>query len=143
MSQPQLYRKPATPGYLGGYNWPAVALGLLVLVLANFFCTQYIANRFQYQPALGPPLRAPARRRHLSTLRLGHLGLAAYDRSGPRHPHALFTGHAHPGRRKLSLCRRLLRHDQPAGPAALAERRSICMAPPAGPRRPTSSPAAC
>jgi hypothetical protein len=37
MSQPQLYRKPATPGYLGGYNWPAVALGLLVLVLANFF----------------------------------------------------------------------------------------------------------
>src|SRR5580700_1364384 len=56
MSQPQLYRKPATPGYLGGYNWPAVALGLLVLVLANFFCTQYIANRFQYQPALGAPL---------------------------------------------------------------------------------------
>ena len=56
MSQPQLYRKPPIPGYLGGYNWPAVALGLLVLVLANFFCTQYIANRFQYQPALGTPL---------------------------------------------------------------------------------------
>jgi type IV secretion system protein VirD4 len=56
MSQPQLYRSPAKPGYLGGYNWPAVAVGLLVLVLANFFCTQYIANRFQYQPALGPPL---------------------------------------------------------------------------------------
>jgi type IV secretion system protein VirD4 len=29
---------------------------MLVLLLANFFCTQYIANRFQYQPALGPPL---------------------------------------------------------------------------------------
>jgi hypothetical protein len=56
MSQPQLYRKPASPGYLGGYNWPAVVLGLLVLVLANFFCTQYIANRFQYQRALGTPL---------------------------------------------------------------------------------------
>ncbi len=56
MSQPQLYRSPAKPGYLGGYNWPAVVVGLLVLVIANFFCTQYIANRFQYQPALGPPL---------------------------------------------------------------------------------------
>ena len=56
MSQPQLYRSPAKPGYLGGYNWPAVAVGLLVLVVANSFCTQYIANRFQYQPALGPPL---------------------------------------------------------------------------------------
>jgi len=63
MSQPQLYNKPPRPGYLGGYNWPAVVVGLLVLVLANFFCTQYIANRFQYQPALGPPalrLRAGA-----------------------------------------------------------------------------------
>jgi len=56
MSQPKLYNKPPKPGYLGGYNWPAVAVGLLVLVLANFFCTQYIANRFQYQPALGPAL---------------------------------------------------------------------------------------
>ncbi len=56
MSQPQLYRRPAKPGYLGGYNWPAVAMGLLVLVLANLFCTQYIARRFEYQPALGPPL---------------------------------------------------------------------------------------
>ena len=56
MSQPKLYNKPPKPGYLGGYNWPAVAVGLLVLVLANFFCTLYIANQFQYQPALGPPL---------------------------------------------------------------------------------------
>jgi type IV secretion system protein VirD4 len=31
-------------------------VGLLVLVIANFFCTQYIASRFQYQAALGPPL---------------------------------------------------------------------------------------
>jgi len=56
MSQPRLYNKPPRPGYLGGYNWPAVVVGLLVLVLANFFCTQYIANQFQYQAALGPPL---------------------------------------------------------------------------------------
>jgi tetratricopeptide (TPR) repeat protein len=56
MSQLQLYNKPPKPGYLGGYNWSAVAVGLLVLVLANFFCTQYIANQFQYQPALGQPL---------------------------------------------------------------------------------------
>jgi len=47
MSQPQLYNKPPKPGYLGGYNWRAVVVGLLVLVLANFFCTQFIANRFQ------------------------------------------------------------------------------------------------
>ena len=44
MSQPQLYRSPAKPGYLGGYNWPAVVVGLLVLVVANFFCTQYIRS---------------------------------------------------------------------------------------------------
>jgi type IV secretion system protein VirD4 len=56
MSQPILYKKPPRPGYLGGYNWPAVVAGLLVLVLSNFFCTQYIANQFHYQPALGPPL---------------------------------------------------------------------------------------
>jgi type IV secretion system protein VirD4 len=56
VKQPQLYRRPPQPGYLGGYNWPAVAAGLSVLVLANFFCTQYIANRFHYQAALGPPL---------------------------------------------------------------------------------------
>jgi type IV secretion system protein VirD4 len=56
VKQLQLYQKPPNPGYLGGYNWPAVVVGLLVLILANFFCTQYIANQFQYQPALGPPL---------------------------------------------------------------------------------------
>ena len=56
MSQPQLYRRPVKPGYLGGYNWPAAAVALLVLALANFFCTQYIANRFEYQTALGAPL---------------------------------------------------------------------------------------
>jgi hypothetical protein len=69
MSQPELYRKPPRPGYLGGYNWSAVAVGVLVLILANFFCTQYIANRFQYQPALGPPWYACVRARSINPSR--------------------------------------------------------------------------
>ena len=54
--QPKLYRTPRKPGYLGGYNWRATTLGCLLLVLVNFVATQYIAARFRYQPALGPPL---------------------------------------------------------------------------------------
>ncbi len=54
--QTELYRTPRKPGYLGGYNWRATALGCLLLVIANFVATQYIAAKFQYQPALGRPL---------------------------------------------------------------------------------------
>ena len=54
--QPELYRIPRKPGYLGGYNWRATALGCLLLVVVNFVATQYIAARFQYQPALGAPI---------------------------------------------------------------------------------------
>lgn len=54
--QPELYRTPRKPGYLGGYNWRATAFGLLLLVIVNFAATQYIAAQFQYQPALGRPL---------------------------------------------------------------------------------------
>jgi hypothetical protein len=54
--QPQLYRIPRKPGYLGGYNWRATAFGCLLLVLVNFIATQYIAARFLYQPALGAPI---------------------------------------------------------------------------------------
>ena len=54
--QPELYRTPQKPGYLGGYNWPATCLGLLLLVVVNFAATQYVAARFRYQPALGSPL---------------------------------------------------------------------------------------
>ena len=54
--QPELYRIPPKPGYLGAYNWRATTLGLLLLAAVNFGATQYIAARFQYQPALGPPL---------------------------------------------------------------------------------------
>ncbi|MBA3916361.1 MAG: type IV secretory system conjugative DNA transfer family protein [Acidobacteriales bacterium] len=54
--QSELYRIPRKPGYLGGYNWRATALGCLLLVVVNFVATQYIAARFQYQSALGAPL---------------------------------------------------------------------------------------
>jgi type IV secretion system protein VirD4 len=54
--QPELYRTPRKPGYLGGYDWRATTLGCLLLVVVNFIATQYIAARFQYQPALGAPI---------------------------------------------------------------------------------------
>ena len=54
--QPILYRTPTKPGYLGAYNWRATCFGLLSLVIVNFAATQFIAARFQYQPALGHPL---------------------------------------------------------------------------------------
>ena len=50
------YRTPKKPGYLGGYNWRATCFGLLLLVVVNFAATQFIAARFEYQPALGQPL---------------------------------------------------------------------------------------
>ena len=54
--QPELYRLPRKPGYLGGYNWRATIFGLLLLLIVNFIATQYIAARFQYQPVLGQPV---------------------------------------------------------------------------------------
>jgi type IV secretion system protein VirD4 len=54
--QPELYRTPRKPGYLGSYNWRATCFGLLMLVVVNFAATQFIATSFQYQPALGRPL---------------------------------------------------------------------------------------
>ena len=54
--QPVLYRTPRKPGFLGGYNWRATALGCLLLVVVNFTATQYIAARFDYQSALGSPM---------------------------------------------------------------------------------------
>ena len=53
----QMYKMPRNPGYLGGYNWRASALGLLFLVLVSWIATQFIARRFNYQPALGTPLK--------------------------------------------------------------------------------------
>ena len=55
-NQPKLYRTPRSPGYLGGYNWRATGLGLLLLVVVNFAATQFIAAKFRYQSALGAPI---------------------------------------------------------------------------------------
>jgi len=54
--QPELYRTPQKPGYLGGYNWRPTCFGLLLLVMVNFAATQFIAARFEYQSTLGRPL---------------------------------------------------------------------------------------
>jgi len=54
--EPELYRTPRKPGYLGGYNWRATAFGFLLLTAVNFAATQYIAAQFRYQPALGRPM---------------------------------------------------------------------------------------
>ena len=74
--QPELYRIPRKPGYLGGYDWRATVLGCLLLVVVNFIATQYIAARFQYQPALGEADSASEVRRHLPTVLLDRLGMA-------------------------------------------------------------------
>ena len=64
-SQPELYRTPKKPGYLGSYNWRATCFGLLMLVVVDLAATQFIAFKFQYQPALGRPLlRANVASRH-------------------------------------------------------------------------------
>lgn len=52
---PEIYRTPKDPKHLGGYNWSALAFGLLFLLLANVAATQFIAWRFHYQKALGTP----------------------------------------------------------------------------------------
>jgi type IV secretion system protein VirD4 len=46
---------PRRPGYLGGYNWRATLMGLLLLTMVNAAATQYVAAKFQYQEALGRP----------------------------------------------------------------------------------------
>ena len=85
MSQPhELYRTPKKPGYLGGYNWRATCFGLSVAPVVNFAATQFIAAKFEYQPALGEPLmRTQERRRHLRTVRLDRLGMAQFHVAGP------------------------------------------------------------
>lgn len=50
---PDAYRVPLDPGYIGGYDWRAMPAGFGLLVLSNIVATQWIAHRFQYQPALG------------------------------------------------------------------------------------------
>lgn len=51
-----LYQTPRRPGFMGGYNWSALGLGLFLLFLSNVAATQYVAWMFSYQRALGEPL---------------------------------------------------------------------------------------
>jgi type IV secretion system protein VirD4 len=54
------YRTPKNPGYLGGWNWKPMVLGLLMLLAINAITTQWLAHKFQFQPALGGEIyRAP------------------------------------------------------------------------------------
>src|SRR3954469_15662519 len=56
IKQPSVYRNPPDPGFVGGYNWSAMFVGLLLLVVVNIDATQFVAYRLEYQPALGSPL---------------------------------------------------------------------------------------
>src|SRR5215475_6753469 len=56
IKQPSVYRNPPDPGFVGGYNWSAMFVGLLLLVLVNIGSTQFVAYRLEYQPVLGSPL---------------------------------------------------------------------------------------
>ena len=56
IKQPSVYRNPPDPGFVGGYNWSAMFVGLLLLVLVNIGATQFVAYRLEYQPALGSPV---------------------------------------------------------------------------------------
>lgn len=51
-----LYKLPEKPGFVGGYNWGAVTVGLGVLFFSNVIATQFVAWFFSYQAALGTPL---------------------------------------------------------------------------------------
>lgn len=51
-----LYKTPTKPGFLGGYNWHSLGIGLFMLFASNVAATQYVAWMFSYQPGLGPPL---------------------------------------------------------------------------------------
>src|SRR5437773_2588490 len=50
---PDPYRIPPDPGYIGGYNWPAMLTGLGLLLCSNIAATEWIAYQFRYQAALG------------------------------------------------------------------------------------------
>lgn len=50
-----LYRIPKPPGFLGGYRWRSLALGLMLLCGANAFATQYVSFDLGPKLALGQP----------------------------------------------------------------------------------------
>jgi hypothetical protein len=52
IKQPSVYRNPPDPGFVGGYNWSAMFVGLLLLMLVNIGATQFVAYRLEYHPPL-------------------------------------------------------------------------------------------
>src|SRR5262252_5271146 len=54
--QPIAYRTPPDPGFVGGYNWPAMFVGIALLMAVNAIATQFVAYRLEYQAALGTPI---------------------------------------------------------------------------------------
>jgi len=56
VNQLTAYRKPTDPGYVGGFYWPPTIVGFIGLFLTNVIATQFVAWRFENQPALGPAL---------------------------------------------------------------------------------------
>ena len=52
----EMYRLPKDPGKIGGYYLAPTLTGLFCLLLSNVAATQYIAQHFEYQVALGNPL---------------------------------------------------------------------------------------
>ena len=61
MRQPAPYRIPPNPGFIGAYNWRAMAAGFVLLFLCNVAATQLIAFTFAYQPRLGQPIYKTSR----------------------------------------------------------------------------------
>jgi type IV secretion system protein VirD4 len=56
VNQLTAYRKPRDPGYVGAFYWPPTIVGFIGLFLTNVIATQFVAWRFENQPALGPAL---------------------------------------------------------------------------------------
>ena len=86
--EPNVYRIPPDPGFVGGYNWPAMVLGLLLLLVVNIGATQFIAHRFRYQPHSAAPLSDVPRRLRVPAFRVGDLGLQARWQHRTRGPAA-------------------------------------------------------
>lgn len=50
------YQLPDKPKNVGGYQWPTLGMGLILLILTNAAATQWVAHRFSYSHGLGRPL---------------------------------------------------------------------------------------
>ncbi len=53
-----IYNLPNAPRSMGGLQWQALFIGLVILFFGNIAATQYMAYGFRYQEALGYPAAA-------------------------------------------------------------------------------------